>query len=255
MPPRAQARPGHRAQIPGRSDPPPRGGCPYAVTVFNVTGGEMIVIILAALVVLGPEKLPDVLRRAGRLYGELRRMSDGFQQELRNTLEEPTRELRETAEMAKASFTGLVDTAKGVVNPTATITTTEHVDAEPAAAVTEPEPAPAAEVEPVPGETDGAPTVTSAPRPFGEGQTWSAHPVEQPVAEPQPAEALAAPSPTPSPTLPPASALAAPLPPPGRVALAAPPVATAPPMPLPLPPPAAPLPPPSPAVATNGDHP
>jgi sec-independent protein translocase protein TatB len=98
-------------------DPTTRSAGPYAVPVFNVTGGEVIIIILAALVVLGPEKLPDMMRRAGKLYGELRRMSDGFQQEIRSALDEPTKELRETADMAKASFTGMVDTVRAVTNP------------------------------------------------------------------------------------------------------------------------------------------
>ena len=48
-------------------------------------------------------------------------MSDGFQSELRSALDEPTRELRETAEMAKSSFTGVVDTVKTAVNPGAAI--------------------------------------------------------------------------------------------------------------------------------------
>lgn len=85
--------------------------------VFNVTGGEVVIIILAALVILGPEKLPVMLRRAGKLYGELRRMSDGFQSELRSALDEPTRELRDTVEMAKSQFTGVADSAKALVRP------------------------------------------------------------------------------------------------------------------------------------------
>ena len=56
---------------------------------FNVDGGKLIVIILAALVVLGPEELPGMLRRVGRLYGELRRLSDGVQHDLRSTFADP----------------------------------------------------------------------------------------------------------------------------------------------------------------------
>jgi sec-independent protein translocase protein TatB len=69
--------------------------------VFNVTGTEIILLLLVALIVLGPEKLPDAVRRFGRTYGEFKRMSAGFQAELRDALEEPSRELRSTVQAAK----------------------------------------------------------------------------------------------------------------------------------------------------------
>ncbi len=65
--------------------------------MFNLTGSEIIVILLIGLVVLGPEKLPGAIRRAMRTYQELRKMGDGFQSEFRAVVDEPMRELRETA--------------------------------------------------------------------------------------------------------------------------------------------------------------
>lgn len=74
--------------------------------MFNVSGSEIIVILLLALVVLGPEKLPDAMRKAGRTYAELKRMSNSFQEEFRNAVDEPLNEVRQTAEMIRktASF-------------------------------------------------------------------------------------------------------------------------------------------------------
>jgi sec-independent protein translocase protein TatB len=69
--------------------------------MFNVTGGEIVIILVLALVVLGPEKLPEMIRKAGRLYGELRRMSSGFQSEFEEAFGEPLREFRETANQAR----------------------------------------------------------------------------------------------------------------------------------------------------------
>jgi len=69
--------------------------------VFNITGSEVVILLLLALVVLGPEKLPDAIRRFGRVYAEVRKMSQGFQSELRQALDEPVRELRSTADMAR----------------------------------------------------------------------------------------------------------------------------------------------------------
>src|SRR3954451_20437612 len=63
-----------------------------------------MVILLVALVVLGPDKLPDAIRRVGRVYGELRRMSNGFQAELRDAFDEPIREMRSTMDVARSGF-------------------------------------------------------------------------------------------------------------------------------------------------------
>jgi sec-independent protein translocase protein TatB len=73
--------------------------------VFNMSGTEVMVLLVLGLVVLGPEKLPDAIRRVGRLYGELKRMSGGVQGDLRRAFEEPLRELRETGKSAKKMVT------------------------------------------------------------------------------------------------------------------------------------------------------
>jgi len=69
--------------------------------VFNLQGSEIIVILLLALVVLGPEKLPDAVRKFTQTYSELKKMSRGFQSELKSALDEPMREMRETAGLVR----------------------------------------------------------------------------------------------------------------------------------------------------------
>jgi len=69
--------------------------------VFNLQGSEIIVILLLALVVLGPEKLPDAVRKFTQTYSELKKMSTGFQSELKSALDEPMREMRETANLVR----------------------------------------------------------------------------------------------------------------------------------------------------------
>lgn len=85
------------------------GSTPYAAPrlahVFNLSGSEVIVLLLLALIVLGPERLPDAIRSFGRVYGQLRRMGEGFQNEMRSVLDEPMRELRDTAELARRAVT------------------------------------------------------------------------------------------------------------------------------------------------------
>lgn len=61
--------------------------------MFNIGGGEFLVIALIALIVLGPQRLPDAARQVGKAMGELRRLSTGFQSELKDAFaeaEQPT---------------------------------------------------------------------------------------------------------------------------------------------------------------------
>lgn len=56
--------------------------------MFNVGGGEVIVILLVVLIVLGPDKLPEAARKIGNVVSEVRRMSSGFQDEMRAAMED-----------------------------------------------------------------------------------------------------------------------------------------------------------------------
>jgi Tat protein translocase TatB subunit len=69
--------------------------------VFNLQGSEIIFILLLALVVLGPEKLPGAIKRAMHTYAELRKLGSGFQDEFKSVIDEPMREIRETADLIK----------------------------------------------------------------------------------------------------------------------------------------------------------
>jgi len=61
-------------------------------------------LLIIGLVVLGPEKLPDAIRRVGRLYAELKRMSSGVQTDLRKVMDEPLKEMMNTTNSMKALF-------------------------------------------------------------------------------------------------------------------------------------------------------
>ena len=82
--------------------------------MFNLQGSELVIILLLALVVLGPEKLPDAMRKLGSTYAQLKKMSNGFQQEFKAAVDEPMREVRETANMLRDStdFRKLQDGAR-----------------------------------------------------------------------------------------------------------------------------------------------
>ncbi|KGA12953.1 MAG: hypothetical protein GM46_0100 [actinobacterium acAcidi] len=69
--------------------------------MFNLSGSEIVVILLLALIVLGPEKLPEAIRKFARVYNEVRKISNGFQSEFKTAFEEPMKELRETAQLTR----------------------------------------------------------------------------------------------------------------------------------------------------------
>lgn len=56
--------------------------------MFNVGGGELLVIALIALIVLGPERLPEAARTIGKVMGDIRRLSTGFQDEVRHAFDD-----------------------------------------------------------------------------------------------------------------------------------------------------------------------
>jgi len=47
---------------------------------------ELVLILVVALIILGPQRLPEVARMLGRAYGQLRRASEEFQQTIRQDL-------------------------------------------------------------------------------------------------------------------------------------------------------------------------
>ena len=87
----------------------------------NVGGGEILVILLVALIVLGPTKLPTAIRQVGRFIGEVRRIGTGFQQELREATEPLREPLKETKATLQAADKELREVAKPLKETAAAI--------------------------------------------------------------------------------------------------------------------------------------
>ena len=88
--------------------------------MFNLTGSEIMFLLIIGLVVLGPEKLPDAIRRVGRLYAELKRMSSGVQTDLRKVMDEPLKEMMNTTNSMKALFNDTSDQFQSAARKIAT---------------------------------------------------------------------------------------------------------------------------------------
>jgi sec-independent protein translocase protein TatB len=84
------------------------------VSVFNFSGSEIFFLMILGLVILGPEKLPGVIRKAGKLYGEFKRITNDAQSEFKGAFGDTIGDLKETAQGYKSMF----DAASQQVNST-----------------------------------------------------------------------------------------------------------------------------------------
>ena len=89
----------------------------YAGDVFNLSGSEIVFLLLAGLVVLGPERLPGVVRRVGRTYGEMRRTLNEYERDFKRTFKEPLDEVRSTVKDFKSSIAGVDTTPSPPMRP------------------------------------------------------------------------------------------------------------------------------------------
>ena len=78
--------------------------------MFDIAWGELVVIGVVALVVIGPKELPGVLRAVGQWTVKIRRMASEFQSQFQEAMRE--------AEMAdlKKEVDTLTDTARGMTD-------------------------------------------------------------------------------------------------------------------------------------------
>ena len=58
--------------------------------MLNFSPEKLFLVGVIALIVLGPNRLPQAARSLGRFVATVRRMSQGFQDEVRTALAEPT---------------------------------------------------------------------------------------------------------------------------------------------------------------------
>ena len=65
--------------------------------MFGTLGGpELFLILVIALIVFGPRKLPEIGKNLGRMIGEFRRASNDFQRTIEQEVEAVNRAQQET---------------------------------------------------------------------------------------------------------------------------------------------------------------
>lgn len=64
--------------------------------MFGIGSTELLVILVVALIVIGPSKLPDIMRTLGKGMAEFRRMSTDVKSTLEAEVDRADREQRQT---------------------------------------------------------------------------------------------------------------------------------------------------------------
>ncbi len=105
--------------------------------MFNFSGSEIIFLLILGLVVLGPEKLPPVLRKMGQMYGQFKRITGDAQSEFRGAFAEPLRDMQKAANEYKSVFTDASKQVEAEFDQTASLFT-QSADQEAKESVVEP---------------------------------------------------------------------------------------------------------------------
>ena len=72
--------------------------------MFGVSFPELAVVFFVALLVFGPDKLPELARTIGKISAQLRRQSDSVRREFYNTVYKPADDFRSSVEREARSL-------------------------------------------------------------------------------------------------------------------------------------------------------
>jgi sec-independent protein translocase protein TatB len=172
--------------------------------MFDIGGGELIVIAVVALIAIGPKELPAVLRMVGQWMGKARKMAAEFQGQFQEAMREAEMaDLKKSFDEVKEAATGfaggnvMTSLQKDVGDALQIADIDKPVDAQMASAIGEPvapsSDAPATSSDALATSNDApvTPTTPAAPTPetFVEAE---AHAASEPLAitrevQPEPA--------------------------------------------------------------------
>ena len=73
--------------------------------LFGIGLPELFLVLLLALVVIGPERLPEVASQIGRTVADLKRQANQLTSEFQSSLEDATKERKQQREGASPAVT------------------------------------------------------------------------------------------------------------------------------------------------------
>jgi sec-independent protein translocase protein TatB len=76
-------------------------GAGLSAFLQNFSTGEMVVIAIVAIVVLGPERLPEMARSLGKMLHKVKTMGESLRSEMGDVIDHPTMEpIKQLGELA-----------------------------------------------------------------------------------------------------------------------------------------------------------
>jgi len=123
----------------------------YLAFLGDIGNGELLVILVVALVALGPDRFPAMVKKAGKVMGDLRRAGADLQRQVRDEIDKVTAEVPSVSQVK----TALHQAIEGEPQPSAATPPVPaplpRPESEPAGST----PPPAAAEEPQPPERGG----------------------------------------------------------------------------------------------------
>jgi sec-independent protein translocase protein TatA len=80
---------------------------PAVLLFFDISAGELMIILLVAFLVFGPSKIPEIARKIGRGMNEIRRASD----EIKREITKETRKVEKDMNVEGSVYKDLKNTA------------------------------------------------------------------------------------------------------------------------------------------------
>ena len=72
--------------------------------MFGVSLPELLVVLIVCLMVFGPDRLPEIARKLGKLSAELKKTSDSVRREFYNSVYTPVQQELDTSNRQLKSF-------------------------------------------------------------------------------------------------------------------------------------------------------
>src|SRR3954468_22406785 len=88
------------------------------MNIFGLGPLEILLIVVLALIVFGPAKLPEIMGQVGRAIGDFRRATSELSDEFNRTIQAELNETKQTIEETKSALTEVRSAVDSTVQET-----------------------------------------------------------------------------------------------------------------------------------------
>lgn len=103
----------------------------YNLAFLDISGGEFLIIIIAAFFIFGPKRLPEIARKIGRTMNELKSASNEITKEFTNETRTLTSEFKAARESIRLeSITNVNNKSAKTITPEPSFTSSPNENAQ-----------------------------------------------------------------------------------------------------------------------------